>query len=67
MRTNLVLDPLEQALWSRVDVHRVVHHSGRGSQAVFNRSSQRPPASLTAVALQANSSATVVSSFGLSG
>jgi transposase InsO family protein len=40
MRTDLVLDALEQALWSRIDVRGVVHHSDRGSQGGFNRSSQ---------------------------
>ncbi len=30
MRTDLVLDALEQALWSRVNVRGVVHHSDRG-------------------------------------
>jgi transposase InsO family protein len=33
MRTDLVLDALEQALWSRVDVRGVVHHSDRGVTA----------------------------------
>lgn len=32
MRTDLVLDAPEQALWSRMDVRGVVHHSDRGSQ-----------------------------------
>jgi len=32
MRAELVLDALEQALWSRSDVHGIVHHSDRGSQ-----------------------------------
>ncbi len=32
MRTDLVLDALEQALWSGMDVRGVVHHSDRGSQ-----------------------------------
>ena len=31
-RTDLVLDALEQALFSRSDTHGVVHHSDRGSQ-----------------------------------
>jgi transposase InsO family protein len=41
MRTDLVLDALEQALWSRVDVHGVVHHSDRGSQYLSIRYSER--------------------------
>jgi putative transposase len=32
MRTDLVLDALEQALWSRADTDGLVHHSDRGSQ-----------------------------------
>jgi putative transposase len=32
MRTDLVLDALEQALWSRRDTQGLVHHSDRGSQ-----------------------------------
>jgi transposase len=42
-RTTLVLDALRMALWRRgpgADV-RLVHHSDRGSQGGFNRSSQR--------------------------
>jgi transposase InsO family protein len=41
MRTDLVLDALEQALWSRIDVRGVVHHSDRGSQYVSIRYSER--------------------------
>ncbi len=41
MRTDLVLDALEQALWSRVDVRGVVHHSDRGSQYLSIRYSDR--------------------------
>ena len=41
MRTDLVLDALEQALWSRVDVRGVVHHSDRGSQYLSIRYSER--------------------------
>ena len=39
---SFVLDALEQALHDRRPVHRggLVHHSDRGSQGVFNRSSQ---------------------------
>ena len=32
MKTSLVLDALEQALWSRQDTEGLVHHSDRGSQ-----------------------------------
>ena len=32
MRTDLVLDALEQALWSRSGTEGLVHHSDRGSQ-----------------------------------
>jgi transposase InsO family protein len=32
MRTDLVLDALEQALWSRAATEGLVHHSDRGSQ-----------------------------------
>jgi transposase InsO family protein len=41
MRTDLVLDALEQALWSRVDVRGVVHHSDRGGQYLSIRYSER--------------------------
>jgi transposase InsO family protein len=41
MRTDLVLDALEQALWSRVDVRGVVHHSDRGSQYLSIKYSER--------------------------
>ena len=34
MRTDLVLDALEQALWSRSGTEGLVHHSDRGSQPV---------------------------------
>jgi len=32
LRTDLVLDALEQALYARPDIDRLVHHSDRGSQ-----------------------------------
>jgi len=32
MRTDLVLDALEQALWARKGAEGVIHHSDRGSQ-----------------------------------
>jgi transposase InsO family protein len=41
MRTDLVLDALEQALWSRVDVRGVVHHSDRGSQYLSIKYTER--------------------------
>jgi transposase InsO family protein len=41
MHTDLVLDALEQALWSRMDVRGVVHHSDRGSQYLSIRYSER--------------------------
>lgn len=45
MTTGVVLDALEQALWTRdragADLHRLVAHSDRGSQGGINRSSQR--------------------------
>jgi putative transposase len=46
MSTQLVLDALEQAIWTRqrvrADLTSVVAHSDRGSQGGFNWSSQRP-------------------------
>jgi transposase InsO family protein len=41
MRTELVLDALEQALWSRSGAKGVIHHSDRGSQYVSIRYSER--------------------------
>ena len=41
MRTELVLDALEQALWSRAGATGVVHHSDRGSQYLSIRYSER--------------------------
>jgi len=41
MRAELVLDALEQALWSRSGVQGVVHHSDRGSQYLSIRYSER--------------------------
>jgi len=45
MRTALVLDALEQAIWTRQqqgveDLSGLVHHTDTGSQGGFNRSSQ---------------------------
>jgi len=43
MRTDFVLDALEQAVYQRSDagLAGLVHHSDRGTQGGFNRSSQR--------------------------
>jgi transposase InsO family protein len=41
MRAELVLDALEQALWSRSSIQGVVHHSDRGSQYLSIRYSER--------------------------
>jgi transposase InsO family protein len=42
LETGLALDALEQAIWDRLDgdTTTLVHHSDRGSQGGFNRSSQ---------------------------
>jgi len=40
MRTELVLDALEQAVWARGGAQGVIHHSDRGSQGGFKRSLQ---------------------------
>ncbi len=41
MRTELVLDALEQALWSRRETEGLVHHSDRGSQYLSIRYTER--------------------------
>jgi len=41
MHTDLVLDALEQALWSRSDAMGVVHHSDRGCQYLSIRYTER--------------------------
>jgi len=46
MTTPLVLDAVEQAIWTRAqagvsDLAGLVHHSDRGSQGGFKRWSQR--------------------------
>jgi transposase InsO family protein len=41
MRTDLVLDALEQALWSRQDIEGLIHHNDRGSQYLSIRYSER--------------------------
>jgi hypothetical protein len=45
MRTSLVLDTIEQAIWTRqregiTDLTGVIHHHDNGSQGGFNWSSQ---------------------------
>ncbi len=44
MTTQFVLDALEQAIWQRKPAGNkaLIHHSDRGSQGGFNRSSQHP-------------------------
>ena len=41
MRTDLVLDALEQALWARSGTRGVVHHSDRGCQYLSIRYTER--------------------------
>ena len=41
MRTDLVLDALEQALWSRTGTGGLVHHSDRGCQYLSIRYTER--------------------------
>ncbi|WJW76176.1 IS3 family transposase [Thiohalobacter sp. IOR34] len=41
LRTDLVLDALEQALWSRRDTEGLVHHSDRGCQYLSVRYTER--------------------------
>jgi len=41
MRTDLVLDALEQAIWSRCPPQGVIHHSDHGSQYLSIRYSER--------------------------
>jgi putative transposase len=41
MRTDLVLDALEQAVWARGGAQGVIHHSDRGSQYLSIRYSER--------------------------
>jgi putative transposase len=41
MTTDFVVDALEQALYERhPQAHELIHHSDRGAQGGFNRSSQ---------------------------
>ena len=41
LKTDLVLDALEQALWSRTGMRGLVHHSDRGSQYLSIRYTER--------------------------
>jgi putative transposase len=41
LRTDLVLDALEQAIWARKDTRNLIHHSDRGSQYLSIRYSER--------------------------
>jgi len=40
MKTDFVLDALEQALHARADIDGLIHHSDRGTQLRFKESSQ---------------------------
>ncbi len=41
LKTELVLDALEQAIWARKDLRNLIHHSDRGSQYLSIRYSER--------------------------
>ena len=41
LKTELVLDALEQALWSRTNLEGLIHHSDRGSQYLSIRYSDK--------------------------
>lgn len=41
LKTDIALDALEQALWSRMDTDGLVHHSDRGSQYLSIRYTER--------------------------
>src|SRR5688572_12076348 len=41
LRTDIALDALEQALWSRSDIEGLVHHSDRGVQYLSIRYTER--------------------------
>lgn len=41
LRTDLVLDALEQAIWARKDTENLIHHNDRGSQYLSIRYSER--------------------------
>jgi putative transposase len=42
MRTELVIDALEMAVWRRKPGAGLIHHTDRGAQGGFNRSKQHP-------------------------
>jgi len=57
MATSMVLDAIEQAIWTRqqegiLDLKDVVHHTDRGSQGGFNLSSQHRVVNLSVVGRQ---------------
>jgi len=41
LKTDIVLDALEQALWSRSDTNELIHHSDRGVQYLAVRDTER--------------------------
>ena len=41
LKTDIALDALEQALWSRADTDGLIHHSDRGSQYLSIRYTER--------------------------
>lgn len=41
LRTDLILDALEQAIWARKDPQNLIHHSDRDSQYLSIRYSER--------------------------
>jgi putative transposase len=53
MTAQLVTDALVMAIWRRGRPDALLHHSDRGSQGGFKRSSQRDPSRLIEVAGQA--------------
>ena len=58
MATSMVLDAIEQAIWTRqqegiLDLKDVVHHTDRGSQGGFNPSSQHRVVNVSVVGRQA--------------
>jgi putative transposase len=42
LKTELVVDALEMAIWRRRPAAGLIHHTDRGSQGGFNRSKQHP-------------------------
>jgi transposase InsO family protein len=53
MTAQFVTDALVMAIWRRGKPNALLHHSDRGSQGGFKRSSQRDPSRLIEVAGQA--------------